>query len=144
MRLAIDLVALNCTSRLENLMLPKILRLERLLIAQRTASFVCPTCQYRSLSIAQIPRPEWLRTQHGQSRSKRASTVAPISIVNAAKHIPPAAHDLYKSLNTLEKDAPAYTSLSQLQLALRGLESENPVTRIASTNCRLLHLALRY
>jgi hypothetical protein len=57
--------------------------------------------------------------------------VAPVTVVNAVKHIPPAALELHEALENLQREAEMYTSLSQLQLALRGLESENAVTRIA-------------
>lgn len=72
------------------------------------------------------------------SHTRDASTVAPVSVVNATKHIPPIAQDIYDALNTLEKDASVYTNLSQLQLALRGIESQNAITRIASTYYRTL------
>ncbi|KAL9130261.1 MAG: hypothetical protein Q9217_001511 [Psora testacea] len=40
-------------------------------------------------------------------------------------------NQLYEALAALEHEAGIYTNISQLRLALRGLESENPVTRIA-------------
>ena len=118
---------------------PNTTRLQRLLRAPPNTPFVCPTCHFRALSlIPPRPRPEWAITQPQPSGSKRASTVAPVSIVDAVKQIPPVAKELHESLTILEKDASIYTSLSQLQLALRGLESETPITRIASTCHALL------
>ena len=119
---------------------PKTTRLQRLLPARPTAPFVCPTCRLRTLgSIPQRQRPQWAITQRQPSRIRRASTVSPVSIVDAVKHIPPAAQGLHEALTILEKDASIYTSLSQLQLALRGLESEAPTTRVASKYGRLSH-----
>ena len=116
---------------------PKPTRLQRLLLATPNAPFVCPTCHFRALSsIPQRPRP---KCQPQPWRTRRASTIAPVSIVDAVKDIPPAAKELHESLTILEKDASIYTSLSQLQLALRGLESETPVTRIASMCCTLFY-----
>lgn len=62
--------------------------------------------------------------------------MAPVTVVNAVKHIPQAALELYEALDNLRRDAEVYTSLSQLQLAMRGLESEHPVTRIARGSLR--------
>lgn len=58
---------------------------------------------------------------------------APVTVVNAKQEIPPPFEVLYKELSTLQHDAAVYVNPSQLQLALRALESENAVTRIAST-----------
>jgi len=62
--------------------------------------------------------------------------VAPVTVVNAVKHIAGAALELYEALENLRREGEVYTSLSQLQLALRGLESENAVTRIACGSLR--------
>lgn len=62
--------------------------------------------------------------------------MAPVTVVNAVKHISPAALDLYEALENLKREAEVYASLSQLHLALRGLESENAITRIARGSLR--------
>lgn len=59
------------------------------------------------------------------------STTASISVVNARQELPPAFQPLYEALNALERDAAVYINLSQLKLALRGLETENAMTRVA-------------
>lgn len=59
------------------------------------------------------------------------STTASISVVNARQEVPPAFQPLYEALNAVERDAAVYVNLSQLKLAVRGLETENAVTRIA-------------
>lgn len=57
----------------------------------------------------------------------------PVNVVNAKQKIPPPFELLYKELSTLQLEASLYVNPSQLQLALRALESENAVTRIAGT-----------
>ncbi|KAL8645511.1 MAG: hypothetical protein Q9226_007267, partial [Calogaya cf. arnoldii] len=59
------------------------------------------------------------------------STIASVTAVNAKKDIPHAFQPLYEALATAQREAAVYFNLSQLQLALRGLESENAITRIA-------------
>lgn len=54
-----------------------------------------------------------------------------MTAINAQKDIPPAFKKLHASLSALEHEAAVYVDLSQLKLALRGLESENAVTRVA-------------
>lgn len=58
---------------------------------------------------------------------------APVTVVNAKQEIPPPFELLYKELTALLLEATVYVNPSQLQLALRALESENAVTRIAGT-----------
>ncbi|KAL8826771.1 MAG: hypothetical protein Q9191_003595, partial [Dirinaria sp. TL-2023a] len=94
--------------------------------------FICLPCRYRrALSIAaQAAKPQStapLRT----SRLRKASTLSSVTTVNASKQILPAARDLYEALGVLKEEAGVYTSLIQLQLALKGLESQNAVTKVA-------------
>jgi hypothetical protein len=66
------------------------------------------------------------------SRNKRpASTLVSSTAINATKSIPPRNRDLYQALNELKKKAYGQVNLSRLQLAIQGLESERPTTRIA-------------
>ena len=65
------------------------------------------------------------------------STSESITAVNAPRSTPLTFRKLDQALIGLEKDAAVYVNTSQLRLALRGLESENPVTRVAS---RLKHM----
>lgn len=58
------------------------------------------------------------------------SATSSISI-NAQRSVPTKLLDLHNSLSNLQDDAILYVNLSQLRLALRGLESKRPVTRIA-------------
>ena len=62
------------------------------------------------------------------------SSIAPVTTVNATKTIPEPFRELHHELNALETRAGAYVNLSQLQLALRGLESTEAVIRVAGEN----------
>ena len=86
--------------------------------------FYCPSC-----SIWRICRP----TSTGRPilRRRRASSLASSTAVNATKAIPPPNKPLHDALSQLKKKAFAQVNLSRLQLALQGLESESPTTRVA-------------
>lgn len=102
--------------------------------------FVCPSCRYQQVqTISQCPP----RLKVQGSRKARwaipqirpASTTASVTAVNARREIPTRFKNLHESLKALETEAAVYINLSQLGLALRGLESENAVTRIAGESC---------
>ena len=67
------------------------------------------------------------RTQPGL---RFITTTADVTDVNP--EIPYNAGKLHKALSALEQDASTFVDLSQLRLVLRGLESKDPVTRVAS------------
>ena len=96
--------------------------------------FICPVCSHRK---AFSVKAHTLRTHQFPSRRpqlskpRTASTTASVTAVNAKREIPPAFQELYASLKALETEAGVYVNTSQLHLALRGVESENPVTRVA-------------
>ena len=98
--------------------------------------FICPACRYKQAR-AVFNGSTRLRTQgnrnaHGDAlQTRNASTTASITAVNARRDIPPRFRNLHESLKHLETEAAVYINSSQLRLALRGLESENAVTRIA-------------
>ena len=52
-------------------------------------------------------------------------------MVNEGKNIPPRFRELYAALNRVGDVAPERVNLSRLQLALRGLEVEEPLVRVA-------------
>ncbi|KAI9779653.1 MAG: hypothetical protein M1816_003458 [Peltula sp. TS41687] len=77
-------------------------------------------------------RSIWRESNRQAHRSlKPASTLASSTAVNATKEIPARAQELYDKLTAVKDSAASYVSLSRLQLALRGLETENPVIRVA-------------
>ncbi|KAL4902412.1 hypothetical protein BDW74DRAFT_158507 [Aspergillus multicolor] len=50
---------------------------------------------------------------------------------HTARHVPPRLKELYESLVQIQSVAPEQVNLSRLQLALRGLETEEPLIRVA-------------
>ena len=98
--------------------------------------FICLSCRYRrALSIAaRASEPQWPSTLQRPSHLRKASTVSPVTTVNAAKQIPPAARELYEALGILREEAGVYSTLSELLLALNGIESQNAVSRVACEN----------
>ena len=96
--------------------------------------FICPVCCHRrALSVkAHTLRVHQFSARRPQlSKPRTASTTASVTAVHAKREIPPAFQELYASLKALEIEAGVYVNTSQLHLALRGVESENPLTRIA-------------
>ena len=90
-------------------------------------SYICPSCRFHNVA-SRIRGLE----QFDRRARRATSTIASVTTVNAKKDIPLAFIELYDALGRLQRDAAVYTNLSQLQLALRGLEAENAVTRVAS------------
>ena len=106
-------------------------------------TFVCASCRY-SRSRALSNGPPRLRSQ-GKRKAQEtilhlraASTTASVTAVNVRRDIPPRFLKLHESLKALETEAAVYIDSSQLRLALRGLESENAVTRIAGNSSRII------
>ena len=98
--------------------------------------FVCSSCHYkqaRAISNGSAPLGTRAnRKARGTALHIRtASTIASVTAVNVKRDIPLKFRSLHESLKALESEAPVYINSSQLRLALRGLESENAVTRIA-------------
>ncbi|KAI1615298.1 hypothetical protein EDD36DRAFT_185420 [Exophiala viscosa] len=89
--------------------------------------FFCPSCTTWRTS-----RPLRTTIQNATARKRRyASTLTSHTAVNATKNVPTRYQALYEALGDVRKKAPAQVNLSRLQLALQGLESETPTTRIA-------------
>ena len=97
-------------------------------------SFVCPVCSHRrafSVKAHTLRAHQFSARRPQLSKPRTASTTASVTAVNAKREIPSAFRDLYASLKALETEAGVYVNTSQFHLALRGVESENSVTRIA-------------
>ncbi|KAI9843421.1 MAG: hypothetical protein M1837_006447 [Sclerophora amabilis] len=102
-------------------------QLRLLILAPRKSSYTCPSCLLRGNS-----RPNWPNHNKAyRTRRRNASSLASSTAVNAKKEIRPAVRDLYDRLEHLKVDAGNYVNLSRLQLALRSLETRDPVVRIA-------------
>lgn len=100
--------------------------------------FVCPSCRCKQAR-AFSNGPARLRSQSNRKARgtslRTASTTASVTAVNFRGDVPPRFTNLHESMKTLETEAAVYINLSQLRLALKGLESENAVTRIAGKSC---------
>ena len=80
-------------------------------------------------------------TGNHRRRARRASTYTSHTAVTATKSIPAGLQRLYDALEAVKKDAPGFTDLSRLQLALRGLETSTPAIRVACE--RILPIIMR-
>lgn len=118
---------------------PRIGSVARLSTALRSRSkadlFFCPSCSLWRLADSQ---PTAATTSaHAPSRyfsttrRRHAATLASRTAINAPLDVPPRLKELHQALDALKSDAASYVNLSRLQLALRGLESEDPVVRVA-------------
>ncbi|MCJ1398842.1 hypothetical protein MMC11_002043 [Xylographa trunciseda] len=87
------------------------------------------------------PRPNGY--QRPPPLKRHNSSVTPVIAVNATRTIPAQNWRLYEELTVLEKEAATFANLSQLQLALRGLESDDPKIRVAITGLNGLRVAKR-
>ncbi|OQV00578.1 hypothetical protein CLAIMM_06057, partial [Cladophialophora immunda] len=98
--------------------------------------FFCPSCtswrRTRPLRWT-APTTSSSRTRNSNRRhaSTSSGTLTSTTAVNAQKPVPVRYRPLYESLLNVRKKASAQVNLSRLQLALQGLESESPVTRVA-------------
>lgn len=104
--------------------------------AHSTSPFICLSCRYRTVVSLFKSRSKYESAFNGCRRSlqqRHTPIPVPVTVVNAKHKIPPPFELLYKELSTLQHEAAVYVNPSQLKLALRALESENAVTRIAST-----------
>lgn len=66
------------------------------------------------------------------TRSRQyAGSLASRTAINAPSTVAPELRELHQKLSLLQEKASSYVDLSRIQLAMRSLESEDPVTRIA-------------
>ncbi|KAK7545169.1 uncharacterized protein J3D65DRAFT_51391 [Phyllosticta citribraziliensis] len=110
-------------------------RLARSPFSRPSSAYVCPSCSSwrlgSSLSRPSLPtRTPAHRTRLANLRNN-ASTLASRTAINAPLEGPPRLKELHQALDALKTDAATYINLSRLQLALRSLEHDDPVVRIA-------------
>lgn len=103
-------------------------------ISTRTPpGFVCLLCRFHrsaSIVLGKISPPSHSYASQHVVRRRPASTVSATAI-DAKREIPPSFQELHATVGALRDEASTYVHPGQLQLALRGLESENAVTRVA-------------
>lgn len=104
--------------------------------------FFCPSCTtWRTTRPSSFSaRP--VRPTSGIAR-RCASTLSSTTAVNARKNVPIRYKELYEALGDVRKKASAQVNISRLQLALQGLESETPTTRVAVLGLNAQHTARR-
>lgn len=106
------------------------------------ADFYCPSCAIHRRS---LPTRRSLRAQGATARLSSTWTppstaaaprpVTASSVVHGARHVPPRLRELYGGLSKLNDVAPEQVNISRLQLALRGLETDHPLIRVAGGDC---------
>ena len=100
-----------------------------------SALFYCPSCAIwrRTLSTRNIDKANTLR-RNGRSQNTIAASsprAFTSSTVITAKSVPPRFKDLHAALEGVKDASLEQVNLSRLQLALRGLETEAPLIRVA-------------
>ncbi|KAK2807568.1 hypothetical protein FQN51_000001 [Onygenales sp. PD_10] len=118
------------------------------------ALFFCPSCSTWRRSFTNTNTTNLLRRAH--QRRRPASTLAASShpspaspTVNGARNVPERFRELYAALQGVRDVAANHVNMSRLQLALRGLEGEKGIVRVAvlgldntATTARLVRLLL--
>ncbi|KEF54624.1 uncharacterized protein A1O9_09066 [Exophiala aquamarina CBS 119918] len=106
--------------------------------------FFCPSCttwrKSRSLS-GSFQGAQ--RAANAANTRRCASTLSSTTAVNATKNVPSRYKGLYQALKDVRTKAPGQVNLSRLQLALQGLESETPTTRVAVLGLNVQNTARR-
>ena len=118
--------------------------IERTISSIIRSSFICPACRHqRAVSSGNPTRTlTYLSAPRRALQSRAASTTASVTAVNAQRQIPRAFEKLYEALKALEHEAAVYVDTSQLQLALRGVESENAVIRVAGQDIQVPSISI--
>ncbi|CAI7659073.1 unnamed protein product [Penicillium bialowiezense] len=100
-----------------------------------SALFYCPSCAIwrRTLSTRNIDKANTLRRNARSQNTITASSPRAFtsSTVITAKSVPPRFKDLHAALEGVKDASLEQVNLSRLQLALRGLETETPLIRVA-------------
>ncbi|KAI6880641.1 hypothetical protein KC360_g9078 [Hortaea werneckii] len=78
---------------------------------------------------ARQERPRVRKTDRAVSKRHASLTFA--TAINVPSTVPPEYRELHQQLSALQESASGYVDLSRLQLALRSLESDTPVVRVA-------------
>ena len=116
-----------------NHMSPKLALLANSISTPTSSAFVCSLCRFHRSVYTILRKSNALSSAYASQHlgRRRLGSTASATAIDAKKVISPSFQELHTSLIALEERASAYINSSQLQLALRGLESENAVTRVA-------------
>lgn len=132
---------------------PRIALSPRALRAAVTEAYVCKSCSSQARSISRFaakqPSPltetdiahvsklralgtSWRDIARQLSKTRHyTDSLASRTAINAPSTVAPELRELHQKLLLLQEKASSYVDLSRIQLAMRSLESEDPVTRIA-------------
>lgn len=102
--------------------------------------FYCPSCSIWRRNLATRPRGN-LTPRRDQQHLPSSPLIPSVnvcrrqlatpSLVSSRKNVPERFRGLYEALNRVRDATPEQVNISRLQLALRGLESEVPLIRVA-------------
>ncbi|KAE8348554.1 hypothetical protein BDV28DRAFT_152716 [Aspergillus coremiiformis] len=97
----------------------------------KAAAYYCPSCATRRRTLS--TRRNGIISARLEANRLTPPPSRPIttSSVVHARHVPPRLRELYEALNQIQGVATEQVNVSRLQLALRGLESEAPIIRVA-------------
>lgn len=100
---------------------------------QIPSASVCLICRFRRSAslILKNTSPSSRSSGSQHVLRQRLYSTASATAINAKKEIPPPFQELHASLSAFKHAASSYVNPDQLRLALQGLESANPVTRVA-------------
>lgn len=99
-------------------------------------NFLCPSCStLRFNPVSDAPRK--------RRRIERYASTASSTAINGRQPIPPQNEALHEALTQVKNKASAHLNLSRLQLAIQGLESQRPTTRIAVIGLNVRDVARR-
>ncbi|RJE19591.1 hypothetical protein PHISCL_08081 [Aspergillus sclerotialis] len=93
--------------------------------------FFCPSCATWRRSFSTRANVNSRRGDLLPSSSSTHRHLTTSSVINAGRDVPPRFKELHEALNLVGKNAAGQISVSRLQLALRGLESDEPLVRVA-------------
>ncbi|KAK8238660.1 hypothetical protein HDK77DRAFT_274840 [Phyllosticta capitalensis] len=111
-------------------------RLAKSPFSRPSSAYVCPSCSLWRLG-SSLSRPSLaarraqLASSLQHNRRNNGSTLASRTAINAPLEGPARLKELHQALDALKSDATTYINLSRLQLALRSLERNDPVVRVA-------------
>lgn len=100
-----------------------------LLCLDGSGIFLCPSCATWRRSFS--TRAKGVPRRGARLPSPAYRQLATSSVINAGRDVPPRFKELHEALTQVGNTAPSQINLSRLQLALRGLESEEPLVRVA-------------
>lgn len=101
-------------------------------------AFFCPSCATWRRTLTSRANAVSRRGDRLPSLLASNRRLTTSSVINAGRNVPPRFKGLYEALDSVGSTAAGQVNLSRLQLALRGMESEEPLMRVAGKSWVLL------